>query len=44
MQGIKSEDEYKGGSVGWVSHEIQRQGGWVNTIHRVGGLRCRKFH
>ena len=27
MQGIKSEHEYKGGSVRWLGHEIQREGG-----------------
>ena len=27
MQGINSEHEYKGGGVGWVSHEIHREGG-----------------
>ena len=27
MQGIDSEHEYKGGSVGWVSHEIHSEGG-----------------
>ena len=36
MQDIKSEYEYKVCSVGWISHEIHREGGVVNSIHRVG--------
>ena len=37
MQGINSEHEYKVGSVGWVSHEIHRQGG-VGQFYPHGGV------